>query len=128
MQVRLGDVERGHAGRGQPAEDERRQRVIVARAYTRDDGGALLAAVAVSAVAARAGVLEPAASGAGRLRTGLAGEEDADESDRRAPGHQFGYSRRATREAAPQLRPQAAAAMATGPAAPRTTATAPKFS
>ena len=37
------------------------------------------------------------------------------------------YSSRATREAAPQLRPQAAAAMATSPAAPRTTATAPKL-
>ena len=59
----VGDREAGHAGGGQPVAHERGQRVVVARGQARHDAGPVLAAVAVSAVAARAGALELAAAG-----------------------------------------------------------------
>ena len=127
------DLEGGHAGRGQPAADERGQRVVVAGGEPRHDARPALSPVSVPAMAPRASALVPAAAGTCGLGHRAGGNEvEAQESDARAHGRgkyherakgHCGYSSRETREAAAQRRPQAAAARATSPAAPRTRAT-----
>ena len=77
--VRVRDREAGHARGGQPVAHQRRQRLVVAREEARHDAGPVLAAVAVSAVAARAEKLVLAAAGIRGLREGRAGGKQSAE-------------------------------------------------